>query len=399
MNNIPKASPKFKSSNAPSAVENDSSDANPKIQRIRLLLADVNRMANQLLASALEREPRFSVVGTAESIDQVLAACREEPDVVLIAENIGGSPSGGVHVLRRLLAGNPNRIRAIMLLDRLERDSVVESFRAGATGIFCRTEPTDALWRCIETVHQGKVWAHDEELRFVLDALATFPSVQAAENHQPLAEREKQIVRLVAEGLTNKQIAAELELNENTLKTYLKHLFEKLHVSTRSELVFEVSSHTASNNSHPVKPEEDFGCPTDDPVWFEWYSRAAEHLYPFAQLTLGEMYRDGRGAPKDSVAAYAWFVLAESSLRRIMSRSQTYRESLATEMTDDQIAEAEQNASEWLERRQKALSKLDGNGGRKNRISHPKLPTRGAHPKLHSKKEQDSSSKDPRVIS
>lgn len=258
-------------------------------------------------------------------------------------------------MVRRLLASNPNKVRAIMLLDRLERKLVVESFRAGATGVFCRTEPIEVLWKCIETVHRGNVWANDEALKFLLDALTSSPPVQSSEDHQALTGREKQITRLIAEGLTNRQIAAELGLNENTLKTCLRNLFNKLHVATRSELVIELAARTGDNMHYPITPEEHTGYRVDDDALFEWYSRAADRSYPAAQLKLGEMHREGRGTPRDTVAAYTWFLLAEASSKKIVSRSAEYRESLASEMMNEQMAEAERNASEWLLRHEQRL--------------------------------------------
>ena len=359
------------------AAENCPPELNTQIQKVRVLIADATSMANQLLAAALERDPRFCIVGTAESTDQILAAAREAPDVVVIATSIGGNACGGFRVIRRLLASNPNKVRAIMLLDRLERELVVESFRAGATGVFCRTEPIEVLWRCIETVHRGQIWVNDEELKFVLDALTSPPPVQSSRDHQALTGREKQITRLIAEGLTNRQIAAELGLNENTLKTCLRNLFNKLHVATRSELVIELAARTGDNMQYPITPEEHTGYRVDDDELFEWYCRAAGRSYPSAQLKLGEMHCEGRGTPRDVIAAYTWFLLAEASSKEIVSRSDAYRESLASEMTDEQMAEAERNASEWLLRHEKGLlpqpnSESRGNSRQDPRISRAK---------------------------
>src|SRR5690348_201692 len=320
------------------AAENFLPGLHTQVQKTRVLVADASNMANQLLATALERDSRFCVVGTAESPDQILAAAREALDVVVIGSSIGGNPCGGFRAIRRLLASNSNKIRAIMLLDRLERELVVDSFRAGASGVFCRTEPVDVLWKCIEMVHQGKIWANDEQLQFVLDALTRPPSVRSSGDHQALTVREKQITRLIAEGLTNRQIAAELGLNENTLKTCLRNLFDKLHVGSRSELVIELSARTGDNMQYAITPEEHAVYPVDDDALFEWYSRAADHSYPSAQLRLGEMHREGRGTTRDIVAAYTWFLLAEASSKETASRSAAYRDSLACEITDEQMA-------------------------------------------------------------
>ncbi len=90
------------------------------------------------------------------------------------------------------------------------------------------------------------------------------------------------------------------------------------------------------------------GASVDDETRYKWYSRAAERPFPFAHLTLGEMHLEGIGTRKDAVGAYAWFSVAEESSRRIMNASRAYREWLASGLTDEQIARADQVASQRL---------------------------------------------------
>lgn len=211
------------------AAENLLSDV--QADAIRVFVADSTLMGNQLLAAALSRDRRFFVVGTAEAAEQLLAGIRHPVDVAIISGMLAGS-SPGVHLNRQLLSSQPG-LRIVMLLERPERAAVVEAFRAGATGVFCRAEPIEALCKCIESVHRGKVWANDGELRFVLEELGNSPALRVLVQGEPcsLAGREQKIVRLVAEGFTNRQIAAELGLNEHTLKSSLQRLFDKLGVS------------------------------------------------------------------------------------------------------------------------------------------------------------------------
>src|SRR5205823_4972984 len=108
-------------------------------------------------------------------------------------------------------------VNTVIMLDELDRRTVVEAFRSGARGVFCRADSFPSLCKCIECVHDGQVWGNSEQLRFVADALALplpvendgFPSLR------PLSTREAEIARLVAEGLSNRQISQRLGLSEH----------------------------------------------------------------------------------------------------------------------------------------------------------------------------------------
>jgi DNA-binding NarL/FixJ family response regulator len=150
---------------------------------IRVLVADSTLIGNQLLAAALKRDQHFCVVGTAETSEQVLGALRSPLDIVVVSDSIGSRHSSAFHLTRRVRAAHPD-VRVIMLLDRLATDSVVESFRAGASGVFCRAEPLEDLWNCIQSVYEGRIWANNDVLRFVVEALAssTLPRLTATGN-------------------------------------------------------------------------------------------------------------------------------------------------------------------------------------------------------------------------
>ncbi len=361
----------------------DNFPADGQANAIRVFVADSTLMGNQLLAAALSRDPRFFVVGTAQAAEKVLAGVRCPVDVAIVSGMLAG-PSPGVHLGRQLLSVQPG-LRVVMLLERPERGAVVEAFRAGATGVFCRAEPIEALCRCIESVHRGKVWVNDEELRFVLEELGNSPALRVLVQGEPrsLRGREHKIVRLVAEGFTNRQIAAELGLNEHTLKSCLQRLFDKLGVSSRAEMVFAASVSAVAEASDPIALEQRGDRQSTDRARYDSYSRAAEYSLPFAQLAVGEMCLEGRGTTRDVVAAYAWFLVAGESSNRVLSTSNAYLESLAAGMTDEQVALAEQRASQWLSQHQQTTESLarvarkgretrNGSMPAKSRVSRPK---------------------------
>ena len=154
---------------------------------------------------------------------------------MLVAARLGEDNGGDSDLVREIRSEAPVT-RVIVLLDASERASVVEAFRAGAQGVFCRTEPFRLLSRCIQCVHQGQIWASSSELQYVLEALAR-PPLPKVKGGSLLSVRETDVVRCLVEGLTNREIAQRLKLTEHTVKNYLFRIFEKLGVSSRVEVV------------------------------------------------------------------------------------------------------------------------------------------------------------------
>jgi len=116
---------------------------------------------------------------------------------------------------------------------------VVEAFRTGARGVFCRSESLMSLARCIQCVSEGQIWANSKELRYLLEALGEALPLRVVNTQGAalLSRREIEVVRCVAEGLSNREIAQRLGLTEHTVKNYLFRIFDKLGVSKRVEVV------------------------------------------------------------------------------------------------------------------------------------------------------------------
>lgn len=211
-----------------------------QISVVNVIVAEASEMYCQLVESAFRRRRfRVSVLASAVKSIQAVALLKvHEPDVVIISDHLQEGPLAGFAVLRELRALQ-SRTRAVMLLSSRERPLVIDAFRSGAHGVIFRDEPFETLSKCIHAVHQGQVWANSQHLGFLLEALAQVKPLrlQDARGSNLLSQREENVVRLVAEGLTNKQISAELDLSEHTVRNYLFKIFDKLGVSTRVELV------------------------------------------------------------------------------------------------------------------------------------------------------------------
>ena len=194
-------------------------------------------MSCRLLADELHRREHYAVAAAASSkkVFRLLAAGGFE--VALVGIGSSENSLDRIRLVRQIRSLHPE-VRTIVLLDTLERGLVVEAFRSGAQGVFCRMDSFETLCKCIRCVHQGQVWAGSVELRFLIEALVEDgrPVDSSREGARALSQRELQITRLVAEGFSNRQISQQLQLSEHTIKNYLFRIFEKLGVTTRVEL-------------------------------------------------------------------------------------------------------------------------------------------------------------------
>lgn len=207
---------------------------------VTVLISDASPMNCQLMAGALRNSSQhFDVVACATNSSEIVrAASQFEPDVAVISVSLNDGPLAGLTALRELRGSSPN-VSSVMLLEECQPDLVVDSFRGGARGIFCRTASFELLCKCIERVHQRQIWASSGELQILLDAFANAVPLRAI-NHKGeplLSRREEQVVNLVCQGLTNRAIALQLSLSEHTVKNYLFRIFDRLGLSSRVELV------------------------------------------------------------------------------------------------------------------------------------------------------------------
>jgi DNA-binding NarL/FixJ family response regulator len=209
-------------------------------QEVSVLVADGNRLSAQLIGGALRQcRHRFRVVATVVSVEDALRHLQKErPRVLLAGLDLQDGARSGL-LLPQQVRQHSLHTRVILLLDSLERDAVLEAFRAGAKGVFCRDAPTTTLCKCVYSVHRGQVWASSSELEWLLAELSNHAPIQLhdAEGRSLLTPREASIVHLVAGGLTNREIAKDLGISEHTVKNYLFRVFDKLGVSNRSELI------------------------------------------------------------------------------------------------------------------------------------------------------------------
>jgi len=213
---------------------------------ISVLIADSNRMQAQLLTSALRRRPEFRISTCPVDIGSILQAVSSIPaKVVVLSLNHSASIASQMAAMRRVHLSHPT-IAKVLMVESYDRELVISAFRSGARGIFCISDAHfRLLCRCIQRVAGGQIWANTEQMTFLLELISEVPSLRVVNSrgHQLLTPREEQVVALVAEGLSNRDTARELNLSEHTVKKYLFRIFDKLGISSRVELVLYAVNH------------------------------------------------------------------------------------------------------------------------------------------------------------
>jgi DNA-binding NarL/FixJ family response regulator len=221
---------------------------------VNVFIADASQMGCELMTASLIRSHyRLSVAGySTESVSfhSVIDKSTANVDVVVISVGLKDGPVAGFQLARELRVWRP-RARIIMLLDSSERSVVVEAFRSGASGILSREQPFDIMCKCIHAVYQGQVWASNKEVQYALEALSQNDMVTATKfnkNRTLLTKREEGVVRLISEGLTNRDISQQLKLSENTVRNYLFRIFNKVGASNRLELALYTLNRKTDEN-------------------------------------------------------------------------------------------------------------------------------------------------------
>jgi DNA-binding NarL/FixJ family response regulator len=216
---------------------------------IDILIVYPKVLTGLLIAEALSHNPNFHVAAHVSSADAVIAYAANAPiDVVLIGTNLTRH-GDGLDVLRQIRS-QCNGMRSVILAENPEPAIVVEAFRFGARGVFSMANNGyQLLCKCVQCVKDGEVWINSRELHWVMNSLCDTPvgiahsaSIRVSNvlEFKKLSRREEDVVKLLADGLSNRDIARSLNLSENTISNYLSQIFNKVGVSNRTELL----SHT-----------------------------------------------------------------------------------------------------------------------------------------------------------
>lgn len=194
---------------------------------IRVLIADDHSVVRQGLRMFLSLDPEIDIVGEATTGEEALQLAREHrPDVVLMDLLMPGM--GGVAATRAMRAEMPD-IEVIALTSVLEDAAVTGAIRAGAIGYVLKNTEADELRQAIKSAAAGQVHLSPEA------AARLVREVQIPGSPEALTERETAVLRLVAKGQANKQVARELGVGEQTVKTHVSNILGKLQLQSRTQ--------------------------------------------------------------------------------------------------------------------------------------------------------------------
>ena len=207
-------------------------------RKIRVIIADDHAVVREGTRELIEREPDIEVVGEAVNGAQAVALVAElSPDVAIV--DIAMPVMTGIEATARIKALRPST--AVLILTGYDDDQYVFALlKSGAAGYLLKDVPSAEVVRAIRAVHAGEPVLHPAIARKVLARFAAekpMSEAAATERTLHLTDRELEVLRLAATGMTNSQIAASLYFSSRTVQVHMTHIFAKLGVGSRTEAV------------------------------------------------------------------------------------------------------------------------------------------------------------------
>lgn len=203
-------------------------------QPVRILIADDHKLFRQGLKQILELEPGFTVVAEVANGEEALEQAHTlRPDVVLLDVSM---PGGGIETCARVKEALP-QVGVVILTAHEDPEIMMKSIKAGANSYMLKDVDSDELTQAIRAARDGRPYLHPKLAGLALMEMARGgdKAVGRASAQSGLTERELEVLSLVGQGVSNREIAAALFISEKTAKNHLTHIFEKLGVTDRTQ--------------------------------------------------------------------------------------------------------------------------------------------------------------------
>jgi NarL family two-component system response regulator LiaR len=202
-------------------------------QPIRVLLVDDHAVVRKGLRALLDREAGIDVAGEAENGEQaVRAAERLRPDVILMDLEMPGS--GGIDATRRITETQPDS-RIVVLTSHASEEDVFPALKAGALGYILKHSAPEEVLQAIRQAYRGETVLHPAIARMVLRELHRPASAKPTKTADALSERELEVLRLIARGMSNQEIANTLFVGEATVRSHVSTILRKLQLASRTQ--------------------------------------------------------------------------------------------------------------------------------------------------------------------
>ena len=212
---------------------------------VSLMLVNLTEITGDLLRGALEDHGEIRIVGLVRSTSDLERVLREvTPEVALVGAELNQDREDIVALLEQTSARCPT-VRQIVFSQQIGDEDVVAYFRAGARGLISSaTTGLALLVKSVRCVAMGQIWANSEQLDLLVRSLSVPRSLPVTNQlgDAILSKREEQVLHLLADGMSNRELAKALSLSEHTVKNHLFRIFDKLGVSSRIEAVLYAMS-------------------------------------------------------------------------------------------------------------------------------------------------------------
>jgi NarL family two-component system response regulator LiaR len=200
-------------------------------ENIRLLIADDHTLVRAGLCALISTEPGMEVVGeAADGVEAVLKARSLRPDIILL--DLVMPRQGGIEAIAEIKAEDPEA-RILVLTSFADDDKVFPAIKAGALGYLLKDSSPQQLLQAIRDVHRGESALDPAIARKLIRELNQPPDLPRTE--EPLTAREAEVLRLVAQGLSNQEIAERMVVSERTVRTHVSNILSKLHLANRTQ--------------------------------------------------------------------------------------------------------------------------------------------------------------------